>query len=128
MWAWLVPLISFVFILLFGKYLGPHGKGAGYVATLAIVTSGILSFIALFGVWLPYHDMPAKVHHEEHHDTEDHHVQRGHVQSRHVPSNSESDSLFQQVSLFSEKDPSLDNESAIYYEARSSLNLLNTQI
>ena len=118
MWAWLVPLISFVFILLFGKYLGPHGKGAGYVATLAIVTSGILSFIALFVVWLPYHDMPAEVHHEEHHDTEDHHVQRSRVQSRHVQSNSESDSLFQQVSLFSEKDPSLDNDSAIYYEAK----------
>ncbi len=53
MLAWLVPLASFVAILLFGKYMGPHGKFAGYLATLAIVTAAVLSFTALFAVWLP---------------------------------------------------------------------------
>ena len=101
MWAWLVPLISFVFILFFGKYLEPHGKGAGYVATLAIVTSGILSFTALFGVWLPNHELPAAsghdgVHQEEHAEEVDHHVHSRHVRS---------ESLFQPAALFDEKDP-----------------------
>jgi NADH:ubiquinone oxidoreductase subunit 5 (subunit L)/multisubunit Na+/H+ antiporter MnhA subunit len=51
--AWLIPLASFVTILLFGKFLGPGGKFGGYLATLAIVTSAVLSIIAMFGAWVP---------------------------------------------------------------------------
>lgn len=50
--AWLIPLASFVTILLFGKYMGPGGKFGGYLATIAIVTSAVLSWFAMFGVWL----------------------------------------------------------------------------
>ncbi len=64
--AWLVPLASFVLIVLFGKYMGPHGKAAGYLSVLAIVTSAIFSLIAMFGVWLPNHDFPTA--HETEHD------------------------------------------------------------
>jgi len=42
MLAWLTPLASFVAIVFFGKYMGPHGKFAGYLATLAIVTAAVL--------------------------------------------------------------------------------------
>ena len=63
MLAWQTPLASFVAILLFGKYMGPHGKFAGYLATLAIVTSAVLSFTALFGVWLPAYPIQASSHH-----------------------------------------------------------------
>ncbi len=60
--AWLVPLASFVLIVLFGKYMGPHGKGAGYLSVLAIITSAIFSLIAMFGVWLPNHELPTSGH------------------------------------------------------------------
>lgn len=64
MLAWLTPLASFVAIVLFGKYMGPHGKFGGYLATLAIVTSAVLSFTGM-GVWLSSN--PIKVtHHVEH--------------------------------------------------------------
>ncbi|MCG8451157.1 MAG: NADH-quinone oxidoreductase subunit L [Pirellulales bacterium] len=74
MWAWLLPLASFVLILFFGKQMGPHGKFAGYLATGAIVTSALLSFVALFGVWLPNNPLPEPVPHQEHADA-DHHAQ-----------------------------------------------------
>ena len=95
MWAWLVPLISFVFILFFGKHMGSHGKFAGYLATGAIVTSTLLSFIALFGVWLPNHELPEPAHHEEHAEAADHHAQF----------TSPGKSPFQTVALFDEKEP-----------------------
>jgi NADH:ubiquinone oxidoreductase subunit 5 (subunit L)/multisubunit Na+/H+ antiporter MnhA subunit len=68
--AWLIPLASFVTILLFGKYMGPGGKFGGYLATLAIVTSAVLSMIAMFGVWIPNYysgDTAAAVHAEGEH-------------------------------------------------------------
>ncbi|TWU25876.1 NADH-quinone oxidoreductase subunit L [Bythopirellula polymerisocia] len=68
--AWLVPLASFVLIVLFGKYMGPRGIGAGYLSVLAIVTSAIFSLIAMFGVWLPNHDFPAA--HESEHSSSTH--------------------------------------------------------
>ena len=68
MTAWLLPLASFVLILFFGKAMGPHGKYAGYVATGAIVSSAVLSFIALFGVWLPSHPLSSAAHHEAPHE------------------------------------------------------------
>ena len=72
MWAWLLPLASFVLILFFGKRMGSHGKLAGHLATGAILTSAVLSFSALFGVWLPNNPLPDPVHHGEEHVDEGH--------------------------------------------------------
>ncbi len=49
--AWLLPLASFVLILFFGKRMGHGGKGAGYLATGAIVSGFVLSLSALI-CWL----------------------------------------------------------------------------
>ncbi|MEZ6111162.1 MAG: proton-conducting transporter membrane subunit [Pirellulaceae bacterium] len=49
------PLASFVVILLFGPRMGKHGEYGAYVAISAIGFSCLLSFIAMFGVWLPNH-------------------------------------------------------------------------
>ena len=68
--AWLTPLVSFVLILFFGKHMGAHGKGAGMVATLAIVFSAVCSFTALFGVWLPNHPLQDASHHSVQHEEE----------------------------------------------------------
>ncbi|MEQ8210725.1 MAG: NADH-quinone oxidoreductase subunit L [Lacipirellulaceae bacterium] len=72
--AWLIPLASFVVILFFGKHMGPHGKLAGHVAALSIGTSCLLSMIALFGVWLPNHELVDAHHggHDATHEGEDH--------------------------------------------------------
>jgi NADH-quinone oxidoreductase subunit L len=70
--AWLTPLASFVVIVLFGKSLGPHGKFAGYLSVGAIVTSAILSFTAMFGVWLPNHPLADASHHGEQYEEGDH--------------------------------------------------------
>ena len=69
--AWLLPLASFVMILFFGKYMGSHGKGASYLACGAIITSFVLSVVALgpwplssMGIgWLSQHRLEAP-HHE----------------------------------------------------------------
>jgi NADH-quinone oxidoreductase subunit L len=66
--AWLTPLASFTAIVLFGKHMGPHGKYAGHLAVGAIVTSAILSFTAMFGVWLPNQPIPEE-HHEKLHES-----------------------------------------------------------
>ncbi len=50
-WAVLVPLISFVLVVLFGPRMGRHGRLAGYVATGAIMISAVLAFVSLF-IWL----------------------------------------------------------------------------
>ncbi|MEQ8835473.1 MAG: proton-conducting transporter membrane subunit, partial [Lacipirellulaceae bacterium] len=72
--AWLIPLASFVVILFFGKHMWPHGKLAGHVAALSIGTSCLLSMIALFGVWLPNHELVDAHHggHDATHEGEDH--------------------------------------------------------
>jgi proton-translocating NADH-quinone oxidoreductase chain L len=67
--AWLIPLASFVTILLFGKYMGPGGKFGGYLATLAIVTSAVFSFIG-GGIWLSNHPLTDSSHAEATHDGE----------------------------------------------------------
>ena len=54
--AWLLPLASFTMIVLFGPRMGKHGAGAGYLATLAIVTGLACSVIAL-GMWLYTHPL-----------------------------------------------------------------------
>jgi proton-translocating NADH-quinone oxidoreductase chain L len=70
--AWLLPLASFAVIVLVGKYLGHHGRGAGFVSVGAIVTSCVLSFVAMIGGWLPNHPVSAGGHHEEHSAAEEH--------------------------------------------------------
>ncbi len=49
--AWLLPLVSFTAIVLFGRRMGKAGRGAGFVATGAIVTGFVLSLTALIA-WL----------------------------------------------------------------------------
>ncbi len=88
--AWLTPLAAFTLIVLFGKRMGHHGKGGGYLSVAAIVTSCVLSMTAMFGVWLPNHPLSAPARHgaehegeagEESHESEDAHpeasVERG---------------------------------------------------
>ncbi len=65
--AWLVPLVSFALIVLFGPRMGKAGVGAGYVATGAIGVSCALSVFALLFVWLPNYDLPDTSAHEESH-------------------------------------------------------------
>ena len=59
--AWLLPLASFVLILLFGPRLGRAGKAAGHVATSAILASCLLSFLSL-GLWLLYNPIVPEKH------------------------------------------------------------------
>ena len=56
--AWLLPLASFALILFFGPRMGKAGHGAGYVATLAIVSAFILSSAALV-LWIMHNPMAA---------------------------------------------------------------------
>jgi len=78
--AWLVPLASFLVIWV--GYSLPQMAGkrvsyrtsslGGYVATGAIVLSVLLSFFALFGVWLPNHPLADATHHGQEHDDGQH--------------------------------------------------------
>ena len=78
--AWLVPLVSFLIIWIGYSLPQMAGKRAsyrtsalgGYVATGAIVLSAVLSFFALFGVWLPNHPLADATHHSESHEDETH--------------------------------------------------------
>ncbi len=54
--AWLLPLVSFALIVFWGRRMGRGGRCAGYLATLAIGCSTLLSFAALIG-WL-WHNPP----------------------------------------------------------------------
>ena len=72
--AWLIPLASFALILFFGARMGKHGVLAGWLATGAILTSCVLSLVALFGVWHPNHG-GAPVHHTDAADS--HHASTG---------------------------------------------------
>jgi len=54
-WAVLLPLISFVVIFLAGPRMGKAGSLAGWVATLAIVSSCFLSLCVAFPIWLVHH-------------------------------------------------------------------------
>ena len=53
--AVLLPLGSFALIVFLGSRMGRAGVGAGYLATAAIGLSGLISFVALFGFWVPSH-------------------------------------------------------------------------
>ncbi len=84
--AWLVPLASFLIIWV--GYSLPQMVGkrvsyrtstlGGYVATGAIVLSVLLSFFALFGVWLPNHPLTTVPHGQEHDDGQ-HAVEASHA-------------------------------------------------
>jgi NADH-quinone oxidoreductase subunit L len=65
--AWLLPLASFALIVLFGPRMGKAGVRAGHLATAAILASAVLSFVALFGCWLPAHPLADAGHGDEHH-------------------------------------------------------------
>ena len=59
--AWLLPLASFVIIVLFGPRLGKHGVLASYVATGAILAALALSSCA-FVYWLSLHGVGPTEH------------------------------------------------------------------
>ena len=59
--AWLLPLASFALIVFWGRRMGQGGKCAGYLATLAIGCSTVLSFAALIG-WIAHHPLAAPEH------------------------------------------------------------------
>jgi NADH-quinone oxidoreductase subunit L len=56
--AWLLPLVSFAGIVFWGRRMGQGGKCAGYLATLAIGCSTLLSFAALIA-WIGHHPLPS---------------------------------------------------------------------
>ncbi|MEX2168248.1 MAG: proton-conducting transporter membrane subunit [Pirellulales bacterium] len=84
MLAWLLPLASFTVIWIGYSLPQMAGRRAsyavskfgGWIACLAIITSCVLSFVALFGVWLPAHHLASAAHgHEaEHHGQADGHT------------------------------------------------------
>jgi NADH-quinone oxidoreductase subunit L len=59
--AWLLPLASFCAILFCGSRLGAAGRGAGYLATAAILASFVLSVAAMF-CWIGRHGVAAGHH------------------------------------------------------------------
>ena len=69
--AWLLPLASFVAIVLFGPKMGVAGRLAGYVATGAIVFGFVLSLIALVWLWVPHHYTAAAASHATEESAED---------------------------------------------------------
>ncbi len=83
--AWLVPLVSFVIIWVGYSLPQMAGKRASYrtsklgayVATGSIVLSVVLSFFAMFGVWLPSNPLVDATHHGE--VLEEQHAEDGHA-------------------------------------------------
>ncbi len=61
--AWLLPLASFALILIFGPWMGKAGRGAGFVATAAILAAFVLSSAALT-VWLAANPLAASEKHD----------------------------------------------------------------
>ncbi len=59
--AWLLPLASFMLILFFGRRMGRAGYYASYAATAAIITSFVLSAMAL-AAWLLHNPIIAAEH------------------------------------------------------------------
>ncbi|NLY01611.1 MAG: NADH-quinone oxidoreductase subunit L [Rhodopirellula sp.] len=62
--AWLLPLVSFALIVALGPRMGRGGRGAGFLASGAIIASLVLSLAAL-ALWLTNHPIPPP-HHGEH--------------------------------------------------------------
>ena len=72
-WAVLLPLLSFVAILLAGPKMGKHGSFAAWVATFAIGTAAVLSLVSL-KIWVTAHPVVAMQHGD--------HGETGHGQKR----------------------------------------------
>ena len=64
--AWLLPLLSFVTILLFGSRMGRLGRAAGYVATGAMLGAVALSLMGL-ATWIGVNGWRAPSHDEGEH-------------------------------------------------------------
>jgi NADH:ubiquinone oxidoreductase subunit 5 (subunit L)/multisubunit Na+/H+ antiporter MnhA subunit len=62
--AVLLPLASFAVILIGATWFN-IGKGGAYVATAAILGAAVLSYIALFGIWLPNYFPGAGASHKD---------------------------------------------------------------
>ena len=69
--AWLLPLASFVVIVLLGRKLGKEGSFAGVIATGAIVLSCVCSLAAL-GFWVTEHPLPSTHHETGEHASREH--------------------------------------------------------
>ena len=69
--AWLLPLLSFTLIVLFGKHMGKAGKSAGYLATAAIASGFVLSATSLV-MWIGENGVFVESHHDEHHAEAEH--------------------------------------------------------
>ncbi|HET6881762.1 MAG TPA: proton-conducting transporter membrane subunit, partial [Pirellulales bacterium] len=54
--AWLLPLVSFTLIVLFGPRMGKHGIGAAYLATFAIAV-GFLCSAGCLAAWVYTHPL-----------------------------------------------------------------------
>jgi NADH:ubiquinone oxidoreductase subunit 5 (subunit L)/multisubunit Na+/H+ antiporter MnhA subunit len=63
--AWLLPLASFVSILLFGPRMGKGGYYAAFVATAAIISGFVFSVTAL-ALWLIHNPLEAVAHGAHH--------------------------------------------------------------
>lgn len=74
--AVLLPLLSFIVIVLAGPNLGEHGRAAGTIATAAILGSAILSFLSLF-IWLGS-NWPSHGGHHDHGHAAAHGDEHGH--------------------------------------------------
>ena len=59
--AWLLPLVSFALIVLFGPRMGKCGHCAAYLATLAIIAAFVLSASALV-LWLMQYPLTGAAH------------------------------------------------------------------
>ena len=88
MLAWLLPLASFAVIWIGYSLPQMAGRRAsyavsrigGWIACAAIITSCVLSFVAMFGVWLPNHPLTSAEHG---HGVEQH--DEAHAQARTSP-------------------------------------------
>ncbi len=70
--AVLAPLVSFAFILCFGRWLGSNGA---LISVGAILASLVLSLLSL-GIWVAHHPMHSEGHGDVH--TDDHHALQSH--------------------------------------------------
>jgi len=71
--AVLLPLVSFCVIFLGGKQLGRRGKPSAWIATAAIVASGVVSFLSA-GIWFANYETPSGHAVNDTHELAEHHA------------------------------------------------------
>ena len=81
--AVLLPLMSFVAILVAGPKMGKAGVGAGWLATLAIVGACLLSLVSLFS-WVGAHPIVAASHEGHTEEAAEHGTSDGHDSEPHA--------------------------------------------